>query len=373
MPTYSEDDLIVLNLAQRVAKELNLRITLEQEAELLKSVRLYSSEAYKTACAIAAFYAHHAHIPFNVVADALRKVAKRKTWISVQESKELVVDVTKVAAKLESSLQTRKSNPKRKSSQFLMSLQKQNKSNKSLPPFEHVHLSAKKSRNNLDTSWTVLPNVSAKEYNFLSDVFAPDNTALAMLDHCMPVVMAIVSPSEKSFLNHLGNETSTTALYEFVSNMSCTIPILLITGHRDFQDNIMPAGKKKKKNFLTSWTQYYASFLTVAVSSTPSDVSDRFAVNYKSKEATFRRLLSVAKTALFKRDDFMLQACAVRAVYLHLSGDISEQTEKYILQIVRVCIEMYRHSASIQEEKKEVEVVERGLDVREKSSVLVKK
>jgi hypothetical protein len=200
-----------------------------------------------------------------------------------------------------------------------------------------------------------LPNVSIKEYNFLSDVFAPDNTAAAMMERCMPVVMAIVSPSEKSFLNHLGDETSTTALYEFVSNMACTVPTLLITGHRNFQENIAPAGKKKRRSFLTSWTQYYATFLTLAVSGTPNDVSDRFAVNYQSKRATFQRLLSVAKTALFKRDDFMLQACAVRSVYLHFSGDLSEQTEKYIVQIVRACVEMYRHSASIPDEKKNVD------------------
>jgi hypothetical protein len=79
------------------------------------------------------------------------------------------------------------------------------------------------------------------------------------------------------------------------------------------------------------------------VPSEENDVASRFALVYKSKRATFRRLTAIARTALIRKDVEMLEASAVRAAYLHLSPDMSEEMELYVKQLVRACVHMYRN------------------------------
>ena len=352
VPAYSEEDLIVLNLAQRLARELNLRISPENEAKLLDAVRLEGKDTYRSACTVAAFLAHYGKVNVGVAAGALRKVAKKKMWAPVQESKELTADVTKAAAKL---VVPNKDKDKNKEKEK----QKQNVGNVNsnpppvVPTFERITPSHdSKLRAASETSWTVLAAVQPKEYAYLADVFAPDLSPAAVLARCMPVVMETVAPSEKSFFAHLG-EGGLRGLYEFVSNLTCVVPTLLITGRRDFDEHILPVNhtKSKKKNssyivktvsFVVDYTIYYDGVIAMDISKTSHDVAARFALAYKQKAPTFQRLVAVAKTALFKKDQEMLQACAVRAGYLHLSDDMSDEMQAYIAQMIRACVEMYR-------------------------------
>jgi len=334
VPTYSENDLMVLNLAHRVATQLMLQISQENEVSLLNVVRLYSEEPYKVACTVAAFLAHNSNIPFSAAAEALRKVAKRKFWASVQESKELSADILKAAQKFEPK-------KKKKSNATPVSFAPKASEDVAVPLFEHVHPVFSPSQHaSKETVYTVLSNAAANDYSFLSDVFAPDGTAILVIERCTPIIMQLLAPSEKSFFQHLGDPQNNRHLYEFVSNISCVVPTLLIQRRRNFDDKVSPAGKKPQLSFKTVWTQYYASLLTIEVD---SEVTDRFATIYKQRAKAFQRLVSVAKTALLKEDDLMLRACVVRAVYIHLSDDMSEEMEAYILQMVRACISMYRH------------------------------
>ena len=167
----------------------------------------------------------------------------------------------------------------------------------------------------------------------------------------MPVVMETVAPSEKSFFTHLG-EGTLRGLYEFVSNLACVVPTLLITGRRDFDQHVLPANHtKKKKNasyivktvsFVVDYTTYYNGVIAMDISKASHDVASRFALVYKQKAPTFQRLVAVAKTALFKKDEAMMQACVVRSGYLHLSDDMSDEMQTYIVQMIRACVEMYR-------------------------------
>ena len=348
VPTYSEEDLIVLNLAQRLARELNLRISPENEVKLLDAVRLEGKDTYRSACTVAAFLAHYGKVNIGVAAGALRKVAKKKMWAPVQESKELTADVTKAAAKL---IVPNKDKDKNKEKE------KQNVGNVNskpppvVPTFERITPSDEsKLRGASETSWTVLATVQPKEYAYLADVFAPDLAPAAVLARCMPVVMETVAPSEKSFFTHLG-EGSLRGLYEFVLNLTCVVPTLVITGRRGFDQHVLPANHVKKKNssyiantvsFVVDYTTYYSGVLAMDISKASNDVASRFALVYKQKAPTFQRLVAVAKTALFKKDEEMMQACAVRAGYLHLSDDMSDEMQAYIAQMIRACVEMYR-------------------------------
>jgi hypothetical protein len=345
-PRYTEDDLILLNLAQRIARELGLRLPSDAEMKLLNAVRIEGRQPYKNACTIAAFLAHHGNVGFGVAALALRKVAKRKIWADVHESKELTADVSKAASKFVSKKSkdhaaTPKPSPQKNALKIRVNLS---------PSFEHVVSSAVSKKSTPaapEQIWTVLPNVMPKEYHHVSDVFAPDLSAAAVLLRCTPVVMSYVAPSEKSFFDYLGGKASNLGLFEFVSNLACGIPSLLVNGRRDFQEQIFPTGKKKKE-FKTAWMQYYAPFLILSVSESPNDVSSRFAMKYKEHAQTFQRLVSVAKTALMKQDEEMLQACAVRSAYLHLSDDMSDEMETYLVQMIRACVEMYRRDTGVE-------------------------
>ena len=341
--TYTEEDLILLNLAGRLARELGLRIPHELETSMLNAVRIDGRHAYKNAVTIAAFLAYHGKIAFGVAAEALRKAAKRKVWSAVQESKELTADVAKAAAKLAS----KKTEVPGENTPlpFVPKL-----SVESTPAFERIVAAAEPRALRSAASepvWTVLPQVKPKDYHFLADVFAPDRTAVAAIEHCTPVVMAVLAPSEKSFFKHVGEVASERAMYEFVSNLAMVVPNLLISGRKAFEQDVLPVGSKKKNAaFMKEWKGYYAALLALGVSETSNDVTSRFAMNYALKAATFHRLVAVAKTALLKRDEEMLQACAVRAAFLHLSENISEELEAYVVQIVRVCIEMFRRDVA---------------------------
>ena len=335
VPKYSENDLILLNLANRMANELNLRISKDNEIHLLDAARLNGQEPYKAACGIAAYLAFYSHISYPIVAEVLRKVAKRKIWASIHDSKELTADIAKTAAKLIV--------PKRKKNKISSDeiAKKSNSTREIIPPkFEHVlQTSTRATKAAVGIEYTVLAEVKAKEYSYVSDVFAPDSTPVAMLMRCMPIIMTFLAPTEKSLFDLLG-EAPLHFLYEFVSNLACIIPTLLITGRPGFEDNIVPSAKKKVSlAFKTVWTQYYSIFLTISAN---DENKARFESFYKPKAATFQRLSSVAKKALFKEDVTMLQACAVRAVYMYFDTTISEELESFILSIVRACIAMYR-------------------------------
>ena len=340
-PSYTEDDLMLLNLAQRLARELGLRLPRDVEMKLLNTVRIEGRQPYKNACTIAAFLAHHGNVGLGAAASALRKVAKRKIWAQVHESKELTADVTKAAAKLAPKKTNDQGSPPKQNQKHSTHVPLKNVA----PSFEHVLWNTSSSKPTTPAApeqvWTVLPNVMPKDYHHVSDVFAPDLTATAVLTRCTPVVMSVVAPSEKSFFHYLGGHPSNRGLFEFVSNLACVVPSLLINGRRDFQEAVMPKGKKKK-SFKTAWTLYYAPFLIVNVSENPNDVSSRFAMKYKERAQTFQRLVSVAKTALLKQDEEMLQACAVRAAYLHVNDDMSDEMETYLVQMIRACVEMFR-------------------------------
>ena len=333
VPTYSENDLILLNLANRMANELNLRISKDNEIHLLDAARLNGQEPYKAACGIAAYLAFYSHISYPIVAEVLRKVAKRKIWASVHDSKELTADITKTAAKLIV--------PKRKKNKITSEevAKKSNSTREIIPPkFEHILPSTRPKKAAVAIEYTVLSEVKVKEYSYVSDVFAPDSTPVAVLMRCMPIIMTFLAPTEKSLFDLLG-EAPLHFLYEFVSNLACVIPTLLITGRPGFEENIIPSKKKISLAFKTVWTQYYSVFLTI---STNDENKARFESFYKPKAATFQRLSSVAKKALFKEDVIMLQACAVRAVYMYFDNTISEELESFILSVVRACIAMYR-------------------------------
>jgi hypothetical protein len=282
--------------------------------------------------------AHYGNLSIGVVADVLRKAARRKVWESIHASKELTADVMKAASKIDSIKKRPKdTTPIQVHFKVMPSV--------SLPSFEMVQDVHKSSKATVPIVYTVLSNVSAKEYYYLTDVFSPDRTPIESLLRCEPVVMDIVAPNEKSFMHYIG-EGSNRSLYELVCNIAAVVPTLLITGRREFQEHILPSSaKKKKQSFLTAWTLYNSTFLTIELAESNNDVSSRFIMQYKSKIPTFKRLTTLAKTALLRSDEQMLVACAVRAVYMHLSVNMSEETEAYVIQIVRACVSMYRHSS----------------------------
>jgi hypothetical protein len=189
----------------------------------------------------------------------------------------------------------------------------------------------------------VVAGVSEKRYEYLADVFGSDLTAKESLARCTPHVLSILSPNESSFFKFIGSRQDNRALYEFVFNVACFVPTLLVNGRRDFQQNVAPAGKPQEAKFLERWTTFYAPLLIMDVPTEENDVASRFAVMYKNKKATFRRLVAVARTALSRSDDEMLEACAVRSVYLHLTHDMSEETEKYVKELVHTCVHLYRN------------------------------
>ena len=95
---------------------------------------------------------------------------------------------------------------------------------------------------------------------------------------------------------------------------------------------------------LEKWTAYYAPLLAMELPKEKNDVGSRFKHLYETKAAQFRRLAFVARTALQKRDEIMLEACAVRVLYFFLADDMSDEMETYLKQFIHACVHMYRFS-----------------------------
>ena len=334
-PSYSEDDLILLNLAHRIALDLDLNLSVDHQGKLLNAVRLYSSDYYRSACTMAAYLAHFGHVAFPRMVDVLRKAAKRKVWEQVQTSKTLVADITKAA-------QHMKTETKKKLVRIISTPLAVPKGNV-IPVFE-LKQSKKTGHAVPFISYTVLSKVTVKEYNYLADVFAPDKTAAQSLLTCEPYVMNLIAPSEKSFAKYIG-DLQPRLLYEFVLNVASVVPTLVVNSRPNFH-NVLPL-KKKNNSFMSTWTVYTAPLLTLELAENVNDVATRFSTHYKSKIPTFHRLVAVAKTALQKTDTDMLVACSVRAVYMHFMETMSEETEAYVKQLVYACVEMYRRGTVV--------------------------
>jgi hypothetical protein len=333
---YSEEDLIVLNLARRLANMVGGSI--KNEAHLLNQVRSESSDPYTVACTVAAYVAHFGNLPVGTVAEALRFISKRRIWRSVLASKELTADVAKFITRFESAKPRVAHEPwKRPASSPVAS--------SVVPALERNVTMVKEplKPKTANRPWTVVAGVGEKQYEYLGDVFGSDLTAKESLARCTPHILSILSPNETSFFKFIGSRQDNRALYDFIFNVACFVPTLLVNGRRDFQQNVAPAGKHADAKFLERWTALYAPLLIMDVPTEENDVASRFAVMYNTKKATFRRLTAVAKTALWKNDGEMLEACAVRSVYLHMVNDMSEETEKYVQQLVRTCVHLYRN------------------------------
>lgn len=321
---YNENDLMVLDLARRLARTLN--VALKEEHRLLNHVRLERDDAYHTACAVAAYVAHFGNLSVGAVAEALRVVARRTYWTPVRESKELSQDVA-------SHMNAFDAAPKPK-----LFSERKGASNETVPylPFDHAAMEDGPPVPAAMAVLTVAPSVRTLEYMNLADVFAPDLNPIHVVVRCTPTVMTVLAPSEKALMVYLGKEPLE-KLYEFVWNVACVVPTLLCNSRRGLtQPTTNPP--------LEKWTAYYAPLLAMELPKEKNDVGSRFKHLYETKAAQFRRLAFVARTALQKRDEIMLEACAVRALYFYLADDMSDEMEAYLKQFIYACVHMYRFS-----------------------------
>ena len=342
-PNFSEEDLIILNLARKLAKSVGA--TIKNENNLLSFAKLDCAEPYNIACGIGAFIAHHGNIPVEVVATTLKSIVKRKIWAKIYESKNLTEDIRKASTFQRQGKEERKSKSKenQKETKTKNKFQKE-KSLVFYPVLEHAGkvepvLKPHPQRQN---ELAVFTMKKTEDYTNLVDIFAPESTALPSLAKCTPFVMAILAPAEKSFLRYLGGSKTNDKVYEFIVNLTSFVPTFLSSNCPNFETNFFPARKKKTAAFTESWTSYYSPLLTLDRVSEENHTANRFAQNYTAKAPIFRKLAHVARQALYKADEVMLEACAVRAAYLHLEPEMSDEMESYIKQIVRACVHMYR-------------------------------
>ena len=154
--------------------------------------------------------------------------------------------------------------------------------------------------------------------------------------------MGLLAPAEKSFFHHLGGTKTNDKVYEFIVNLSCFVPTFVSSNCADFDTNFFPARKTTTASFTESWTSYYNPMLTLDRVSDENHTANRFAQNYAVKAPTFRKLAHIARQALYKADEAMLEACAVRAAFLHFEPEMSDEMESYIKKLIRACIHMYR-------------------------------
>lgn len=318
---YNESDLIVLDLARRLARTLN--VALKDEHRLLNHVRLERDDAYLTACAVGAYVAHFGNLSVGAVAEALRTVSRRTYWSPVRDSKELSNDVAAHMNTFEDVAKPKPASERKPTRSEIVPYL----------PFDHAAPEVTPEVPAAMPSLTVAPSVRTPEYMNLADVFAPDLNPIHVVVRCTPTVMAVLAPTEKGLMSYLGKEPLE-KLYEFVLNVACVVPTLLGNGRRLTQPTAM----------VEKWTAYYAPLLAMELPKEPNDVGSRFKQLYGSKAAQFRRLAFVARTALQKRDDIMLEACAVRALYFYLADDMSDEMETYLKEFVRACVHMYRFS-----------------------------
>ena len=321
---FNETDLIVLDLARRLARTLN--VALKDEHRLLNHVRLERDDAYHTACAVAAYVAHFGNLSVGAVAEALRTVSRRSYWTSVRESKELSKDV---AARMNGFEVTPKPKPWS---------ERKHRMQENVPylPFDHNAPENVPEVPVAMAALTVAPSVRTPEYMNLADVFAPDLNPIHVVVRCSPTVMAVLAPSEKALMAYLGKEPLD-KLYEFVLNVACVVPTLLCNGKRGLTQPVT-------NPMLEKWTAYYAPLLAMELPKETNDVGSRFKHFYGTKAAQFRRLAFVARTALQKGDEIMMEACAVRALYFFLVDDMSDEMEAYLKQFIHACVHMYRFS-----------------------------